>query len=115
MLLLPTSWSAHVVTAAPPRWRNRFLMVPVIRRQSARSCRPANTMSSPAQPKLSYDADKFTVELSVAEYSPEVCRNMWLQLSLTIHRKIYTVILTDISYDTFTDVRISTSRPRARC
>ena len=47
-------------------------MVPVIRRQSARSCRPANTMSSPAQPKLSYDADKFTVELSVAEYSPEV-------------------------------------------
>ena len=72
MLLLPTSWSAHVVTAAPPRWRNRFLMVLVIRRQSARSCRPANTMSSPAQPKLSYDADKFTVELSVAEYSPEV-------------------------------------------
>ena len=47
-------------------------MVLVIRRQSATSCRPANTMSSPAQPKLSYDADKFTVELSVAEYSPEV-------------------------------------------
>ena len=47
-------------------------MVRVIRRQSARSCRPANTMSSTAQPKLSYDADKFSVELSVAEYSPEV-------------------------------------------